>query len=627
MILRLTLSLFLATISLFIYAQDRTIPSESKIERVIVFLSGAQIERTASVSIPVGTSSIVFHDLSPEIEEQSIQVKGAGNFTILSVSRQNNYLNEQKSNEEVKALDKRLSVLNDEIDIKQNNILILKKEEDMLAANQSVGNGGAGLDLNKLKQVLEFQRTRLTENKLKQLENEKAVKRLVEDINKLQKQIQDVRAKTRNNTSDLAVKVSAKALAAGTFRITYLIKNATWYPSYDIRASELNKPVDLIYRANISQQSGEEWKNVKLVLSSGDPSRGGNKPTLRPYQIGYNVATYTTNANITLVTGRVADVQDGSGMAGVNVRVKGSSIATVSDASGNYAIQIPAANSILEYSYIGYETINQPVNSAVANVRLSPSQVMLREVVITGYNGEGDPGASTALSGRTSGLKIRGISTPQSTVPLQVEVQQNQTTVQFDVAQPYTIPSDGKQLAVELAEHHLAAEFNYYAVPKVSEDAYLIASLTGINELNLMSGEANIFFEGAFLGKTLINVQNTSDTLTVSLGVDRNLVVKRIQQKDQNDKSLMGSNLRATRSFAYQILSRKPIAVTLNLEDQIPVSTSSEVSVEKLELSDAKLDANSGMLSWKLVLQPNEKKELKVAYQVKYPKNKPVRLE
>jgi hypothetical protein len=625
--LRLAPLVLLSTVTFLTRAQERSIPSDTKIDKVIVFLNGAQIERSSTVTLPSGASSILFQDLSPEIEEQSIQVKGAGNFTILSVSRQSNFLHEQKANDKVKSLEQRLSELNDQADIKQNNILILKKEEDLLAANQSVGNGGAGLDLNKLKQVLEFQRARLTENKLKQLDNEKATKRIREEMVKVQKQIKEVKDQTSNNTSDIEVKVNAKAPLTGTFKITYLIKNATWYPSYDIRATEVNKPVDLIYRANVSQHSGEEWKNVKLVLSSGDPSRGGNKPTLKPYQIGYNVANYTADASISRVSGRITSMQDGLAIPGASIRVKGTSIGTVADANGNYSIQIPSANSILVYSFIGYEFLERPVRTAVANVRLKEDQQALNEIVIADYSPESDPAVSAALAGKASGVLIRGMSSVPSSVPLQVAVQQNQTTVQFEVAQPYTILSDGKQLAVELAAHHLAADYNYYAVPKISEDAYLTASLKGINELNLMSGEANIFFEGAFLGKTLIDVQDTNDTLTVSLGVDKNLLVKRIQQKDQNDKSLIGSNLRATRSFTYQILSRKATPVTLNLEDQIPVSTSSDVTVEKLELSNASLDANSGSLSWKLQLQPNEKKEFKLTYQVKYPKNRPVQLE
>lgn len=431
----------------------------------------------------------------------------------------------------------------------------------------------------------------------------------------MQKQTNELRDKNRNNTSDIVVKVNAKAPTAGTFKITYLIKNARWYPSYDIRATEVNKPVDLVYRANISQQSGEAWKNVKLVLSSGDPSRGGNKPTLKPYQIGYNTSSYSPAANINRVSGRITDMQDGSALSGVSIRVKGTSIGTASDANGDYAIQIPSGSASLEYAFVGYETIERPVTAAVASVQLEPNTASLNEIVVAG------------LAGKVQGVAIRGASSVPGSIPLQVAVQQNQTTVQFEVAQPYTMLSDGKQLTVELAEHHIAADYNYYAVPKLSQDAYLNASLTGITDLNLMSGEANIFFEGAFLGKTLIDVQQASDTLTVSLGVDKNLLVKRVQQKDQNNRSLIGSNMRATRSFAYQISSRKAAPVMLHIEDQIPVSTSNEVTVEQSELSGAALDANSGMLTWKLPLQPSEKKELEVVYHVKYPKNKPVQLE
>jgi hypothetical protein len=597
--------------------QEKNLPSDSKIERVIVFLHGAQVERTAQVAIPNGTSTIFFKDLSPEIDEQSIQVKGVGSFTILSVNRQSNYLNEQKVTEDIQKLEDRITDLKDEQEIQQNNIQILIKEEQMLASNQSIGNGGAGLDLNKLKQALEFQKTRLTENKLKQLSSTKAIKKLDEQIRKLQNQVNEIKGKSKSNTSDIAVKVNAKSSVSGSFKISYLVKNATWYPTYDLRAADVNKPVELIYRANISQQCGEEWKNVKLVLSSGDPSRGGTKPSLRPYQIGYNISNYTASSNITTVSGKITDAQDGSSLPGVSIRIKDTSIGTSSNASGQYSIQIPSPNSILQYSFIGYETIERPVLSAEANIQMNADQRSLDEVVVTAY----------AVQGKVKGLQIRGKSSLPQTIPLQVQFQENQTSVQFEVEQPYSISSDGKLLTVEIGEHQLKADYRYYAVPKLREEAYLTAAITGISELNLLSGEANIFFEGAFLGKTLINMENTSDTLSVSLGADKNVLVKRVQQKEQNEKSFVGSNQRATRVFTFEVLSRKSQPLKLTLEDQIPVSNTGEVTVESQELSGAKLDEATGMLKWNLDLQPNEKKVLKMMYQVKYPKNRKINLE
>lgn len=610
--------------SVLLAADERKIVVETKMQRVIVFLNGAQIERSAQAAVPSGISEVVFKGLSSQIEEQSIQVKGTGKFTILSVNKQTDFLQAQQLSETLSKMRDRISELSDEREIQQNSIAILKKEEDMLASNQNVGNGGAGLDLNKLKQALDFQKARLNENKVKQLSSLKEIARLDAQIKKMQNQLEEESGKPQNKTSNIVVKVSASAAVSGSFTVTYLVKSASWYPSYDIRASDVNKPVDLIYRANISQQSGEDWKNVRLVLSSGDPSMGGAKPTLLPYQIGYNVSRISSAANITSVKGRVADEKDNTALAGVSVRVKGTSIGTTSDANGNYTIQVPSSNSVLQFAYIGYETQELTARTEQLNVQLTSSNLQLNEVVVVGYGNQ----AKQQLVGRLPGVSIRGTSTlTKTSLPLEVEVQQHQTNVQFEVAQPYSITSDGKLLTVEIAEHQLEAEYRYYAVPKLSQEAYLTASVTGITELNLLSGEASLFFDGAYLGKTLLNTANTDDSLSLSLGVDKNVIVKRVQQREQNERSVIGSSQRASRAFQIEVLNRKAQPIHLVLEDQIPVSNTGDVTVEAKELSGAKLDEATGILKWDLKLQPQEKKITKLQYQVKYPKNRPLILE
>jgi hypothetical protein len=622
MLRRIILPLAFIVISFSLYSQDRKIPTESTIERVVVFLQGAQIERVAAVSIPMGISTIEFSGLSPEIDEQSIQVKGEGNFTILSVNRQNNFLNEQKFNAEIKDFEAKLADIRDRIETKRNEIMILEKEQEILAANQSIGNGGAGLDLNKLKVAIEFQKQRLTENRANQMKIQKVISALNAESSKTQMQLNELRSKSSTNTSDIAVKVDAKSAANANFYITYLVKNASWYPSYDLRATEVNKPIDLIYRANVTQRSGEEWKNVKLVLSSGDPSRGGNRPELKPYRIGYNINYAEQGTVITSVQGRVSDAANGSGLPGVSVRVKGSSIATTTNEQGSYSIQIPASGSVLVFSYIGFGTVERIVSSSQLNVSLRMDKQALNEVLVSASSAE-----NADQLEKLTRVVLRGNSALASSAPLQVEVLQSQTTVQFEVAQPYSISSDGKQLSVELSSSRLNADYRYHAVPKLSTDAYLAAAITGISELNLMSGEANIFFEGAFLGKTLINVQNTSDTLEISLGPDKNLVVTRTRQKEDNEKSFTGATHRATRSFLYTVLNRKTVPVRISIEDQLPISNSSEVTVERQELSNAQVNEATGALTWDFRLQPNEKKDFQMRYLVKYPKNRPVRLE
>jgi hypothetical protein len=486
----------------------------------------------------------------------------------------------------------------------------------MLAANQVIG--ADNLDVIKLKNALDFQNTRLKENKIKQLASNKETKKLNNRISKLEMQMQVMAGKGRRNTSDIVVKVTSKNEAQGAFRLSYLVKNATWFPSYDLRAGDITKPINLIYRANISQQSGEQWDHVKLVLSSGNPSVGGGSPSLRPYQIGYNVSNYSPVGNITSVSGQITDAQDRTGLPGVSIKIKGTSIGTVSDVSGRYVIQIPTPNAILEFRYVGYETQFSQVHSSTSDVQLRPSVSALNEVVVVGYGAYEKKKLSDKLDGRASGL---------ATVPLEVQTQERQTSVQFEVAQPYSIASDGKQLSVEIAEHKLTAEYKYFAVPKLRQDAFLTASVTGFGDLNLLSGEANIFFEGTYFGKTLINMENTNDTLSISLGADKDILVKRVQQKDQNEKTFSGATSKATRAYFIDVLNRKSKPINLTIQDQIPVSNSSDVIVTAQELSGATVENATGMLEWNLSLTSNVKKTVEMKYQVKYPRNKFVNLE
>ncbi len=596
-------------------SQEKTIQVKSKIENVIVFLQGAQVERTAQINIPTGNSTLVLESLSAEIDEQSIQVKGTGSFTILSVNKQSNFLKEQKFSENIQSLEKQISGIENQIQVKQNSLQVLKKEEEILSNNQMIGNGGAGLDLNKLKAVLQFQKSRLTEIKQEELIINNEIENLFEKIQNLKNQVNELKGKGRGNTSDIAIKVSSKSPSNGNFLITYLVKNARWFPTYDLRASDINKPIKLVYRANISQNSGEEWNNVKLLLSTGDPSNSVNKPSLRPYQIGYNIPSYQSSANITAVSGVITD-ENGSALPGVSIKIQGSSIGTSSDVNGNYSILIPSQNSIIEYNYIGYNSQSNPVNSPVANIRMIPNTQQLSEVVVTGK-----------LSGKAQGLNIRGYNVKNTNVPLNVDVLQNQTTVEFKVDQPYTISSEGKLLSVEIANYELATNYKYFAVPKLKNEAYLSAEITGVNDLNLLSGEANLFFNGSFLGKTLINMENANDTLSVSLGPDKNVLVNRTKEKGQNEKSFIGSNQRATRAFTFDLINKKTISVKLIIQDQVPVSTTADVSIENLVLSGAKLDEATGMITWEVDLLPNQTKQLRMKYEVKYPKSKPLILE
>lgn len=619
-------NLFLTIISYFgvciaAFAQVNTVPINSKITNATVFLSGAQVQRqTESVDVQQGVTSFVFAGLSSAIETQSIQAKGEGNFTILSVTSQQNFLVEKKNSDQKNIYLNNITNLNDKLTVLRNESEVYKAEEDMLIKNQVVMGPNVNYDLVKLKQALDFQKQRLTEAKNKQIEIRNQITKIQIELSKLNKQVSEIDGESLKNSNDVVVKVSAKSATKGKFSLTYMVKNAGWYPTYDIRAKDVSSPIELVYKANVSQNSGEDWKNVKLMLSSGNPTNNNIKPELGTYNLGFLSAGYYGNGSTTnsmkIARGRVVGADGNQALPGVAVRVNNTSVATVTDANGNFSLQIPAGGNILTFSYIGYQTLEQSIAANHMNVRLQPDVQTLNEVVVT-----------NALAGRVAGIQTKNSQQRLMSVPLEVNAVENQTNITFDIQNPYTILSDGKQFTVDIGNYNFNANYEYYAAPKFSNDAFLTAKIDGFNDINLISGEANIFFEGTFLGKTLLDLQNASDTLTFSLGVDKNVVIKREKQKEFNEKQFIGAYQRDNRSFLIDIKNRKSQAINLIVQDQLPVSTNGEITIEKPEINGAQLDAATGILTWKMLLQPNEQKKLNLKYQVKYPKNKPVNIE
>ncbi|MEB0261493.1 DUF4139 domain-containing protein, partial [Mucilaginibacter sp. 10I4] len=441
------------------------------------------------------------------------------------------------------------------------------------------------------------------------------------------KQINDILRGSSTVTSNILVMVSSKAAAQSQFTLTYLVNNANWYPTYDIRAKNVNSPITISYKANVSQQSGEDWKNVKLTLSTGNPTVSGGKPELSPYYLNYGMNYSGRQSAITKVTGRVFGQDDRLPLPGVAIRIKGTSIGTQTDAAGNYSIQVPNSSAILEYSFIGYEKMERTATVPVLNIGLKASSQQLNEVVVTGYssiegylqgkaagvNVQGSPGSASQIS-------IRGMRDKQST-PIEVQQVENQTNVEFNIANPYSVPSDGKQYLVEINEVNTDATYQYFVAPKLSTDVFLTARITDWNKYNFLSGEANLFFEGTFIGKSLIDTHAIADTLNLSLGTDKNIVVTRTLQKDLTEKQGFGSNKKETRDWLINVKNRKNQPVNLLVEDQVPVSQNSAIEVETQDVSGAQMDKLSGKLSWSQNLKPQDEKQLHLKYQVKYPKN------
>ncbi|MDR0692258.1 MAG: DUF4139 domain-containing protein [Prevotellaceae bacterium] len=249
------------------------------------------------------------------------------------------------------------------------------------------------------------------------------------------------------------------------------------------------------------------------------------------------------------------------------------------------------------------------------------------EVVVIGYGTSRRKNLTGGVKEPQAETLFEVAETPAQTAADYTRVNESQTNVEFIVDVPYTIVSDGQEHAVELATHTLPAKYEYHAVRKLEKDVFLIAKITGWESLNLLSGQANLFFEDKYVGKSYIETRQTEDTLTLSLGRDKNITVTRIRKKDFSEKQFLGNNVTETREWELTVHNKKKQPATITLEDQVPVSTDKEIKVEAMEISGAQHDLPTGKLTWRLELKPSESRSMTVKYTVKHPKNRKVVLE
>lgn len=509
-------------------------PVDSKISDVTVFLNKAQVTRQAKTRLEAGRTNVIVTGLTSQLDPGSIQVKGKGNFVILGISHQQNFLNEFNMPKELKSLKDSLSTLQKQVLLEQSQKEILNKEEQMLLSNQKIGGTNQNLTVAELKAMADFYRSRLGDIVSTRMKQDEKIKKLNEHIVRVNAQINSKNELYNRNTSEIVVSVSTEVAGSAELEINYVVANAGWYPIYDLRAANTKNPVQLSYKANVFQATGEEWKNVKLKLSTANPNQSGLKPELVSWFLDfYQPMSYSLSAKAAGMASRSAPMMEKK------------------EDLGDVEIE---AQSVADY-----------------------------------------------------------VNTVQTTL-----------STEFDISLPYTVSSASKPTLVDIHLYEMKSEYIYSVAPKLDADAFLIAKATGWEDFNLLPGEANIFFEGTFVGKSYIDPNNIKDTLAVSLGRDKRIVVKREKMKDLTSRSFMGSTKKESYAWEISVRNTKSEPIRITIEDQVPVSQNTQIEVSVLETGGAKFNKATGKLEWILEVKPNEAKKVSYKYEVKYPKDKQI---
>lgn len=596
----------------------------TEISKATVFIEGAHIHRKGETMIPKGKTLLQIRALSPHVNGKSINVKAEGNFTVLAVNHRLDYLTEVEKDEKIDSLTLEVEKIDLQLLEVNNKQEVLSAKQNLLNTNTDFG-GSNGVSIDELKKAVLFFETETRDIRAKQLQTKLKKKELEQHQLKLARQINELSTKTELPTSVIEIRVEAKTASRGFFTVDYPVANAGWFPKYDIRVTDVSKPLDLHYKANVYQNTGIDWKEIKLSLSTADPNASGIAPKLSTWFLNYERNTRFRNAgnigsldevlgangNYKTVYGQVTD-DAGEGLPGVNVVVKGTTIGTTTDLDGNYKLTV-SGSDVLVFSFVGFNTEQVKVGNR-PNVNLTMGGVTeLQEVVVTGY-------------GSSDSFARSYVPRPKAEV-ITTTVLQNQTSFTFELDIPYSVKSHDRKLTVDLKKHEIPADYQYFLVPKLDQDAFLIAQLVGWDKYNLLAGEANLFFEGTYVGQTILDPKAFADTLDISLGRDRGISVSRVRNDEFSQERTFGGNKIDSREFKIMIRNQKNQQVKMRVFDQVPVAVVNEISIDPIEISGGRLHEKSGIINWDLTLDPQKQGELLLRYEVKYPKKERVVLE
>ena len=557
-IMTLVCSLVLGT---FLLANEKEL-IKSTLNEATVYSQGAQLHHKASYTIKAGITEISIEGISSYIDPKSLQVKATGNVVIIDSKYTLFYPQpEVKANEGIPAkIVKEMAQLTDSLellgfDLKeiQDEIAIYKAAQNIISMNGAVrGSGKVNDSINLLKQTVEYYTNKMNEINKKLLALEKKKK----DKEKVQQRLQvryDNLQNYQNQTYDakkyapiprVIITLSAAEAASGKIAFSYLVSQAGWVPLYDIRSDSQTGKISLTYKAQVFQNSGIDWDNIKLNISTNNPYANKTKPELNPWYIDY----YAYKRKMELE----------------EISVRGARAIPQAAFNQGFMLDDATNKNLEEKPALGADQFTTVVHQLIA--------------------------------------------------------------AEFKIDLPYSIKSNNEKNLVLIKNSDLNTTFKYYSVPKVDPGVYLVAQMTKLDELQLVPASANIFFDGSYIGETYLDPTSMDDTLNLSLGKDPNIVVKRTLLKQKSKDKVVQDKRERTFSYQIEVQNNKSSAIQLIIQDQVPMTTNNDITIELLEKDSARELPGNGILEWDYKLKPGENKKLEFSFKVKHPKDQQINL-
>lgn len=622
-----------------------------KINKVTVFSSSAQVEKSIPLSLKQGFNEIILCGNSPYLRRQSIQFNNSSDFMITEFTPYIQTVRKDKSAEEkldaknkqlLSNLKDSLKKVNKEIYDVENLFEVYRKEYEVLYTIQTYYQNDSLLEAKKMKDVLSFYRNKSFEISTIFAKIKKESERLEEKKNELETNIQlilqgDEEAK-ENNINEYYIKLTLYSQndIQTSLQYMYSVGGIKWNPFYDLKFNKSSNDAQFLLKTEFQQNTAEDWEDVKLVFSTQDSEEQGEPFELEPMVYSLYSSNTSPKAYGTLV-GKIVDARTNEPMPFVNVIAMQNGVqkgGAQTDMEGNYIIKPLVSGSYeITASFVGYKrAVKKGVRasssgySSGGNLFLEPSEGKVSAVVCADYTIEGEEeikeyegileiGSDFAIVDDTKTISsFDDESSSQNTLATSL-------AKEYEVEMNYSIKSGEKAKIIPLEEKKANSFYKYNAVPKKEKIVYLSALLPSWEDMDLINAKAKIYIDESYVNDSYISTNQTSDTLSIPIGKEKRVVIDRkvsfTQPKKFNRK---GSILETTVTIDITAKNNKDQAVNLRIDDQVPVSNIEEISTEKNEISGAVIDEKTGLLYWDLNLNALESKAFTIKYTIRYPK-------
>ncbi len=626
-----------------IMAGDIKLPS--KITAVTVYNDQALITRTAKENIPSGIHKIIIPDLAWGMIDRSLKVTGTSSteVKISDIKIEQIFLDTIPQNRTAELYQQLTMLRTDKNSLERNNILFKSQYDAVDAMKESytkslsLENPGQKASVDEWNKLLDFVEKKKKEYADKMESTRREIDQKIAKIRVIEDEIKSIGGAAKKEQKQVTIILNATKSGTVTLEISYLILDAAWIPTYEIRASMADKSLQLVYSGNVKQTSSEDWTDVDLVLSTAKPAASENMPVLFrqtvdthpvPSNDSYQSRRSSpnrgrSNTEISFsgntISGKILDAQTGEPLSGANVIIEGTNIGGSANMDGDYVIyNVPDGVYNVRASMIGYQqvTASQVRISKTTGARqtfdLSSASINSQEVVIM---------ADRPLIQKSMTNAVR-VTSGDVIVNPEESISSNQVTSStFSIASKQTIPSDNQNHKVGIALDDIPVRFVYNVVPKILPTAFLVGKGKNPKEYPLLAGEANIFLDNSFVSSIQLKTIMPNDSFSVNLGADEGIGVERKLVNRFSEKvGTFSSKNRLTVEYENVIHNHKKYSIEVFVFDQVPVSIDEKITIEVFEPNPKVMLPNSdGIFQWIVTLRPGEKNTSKVKFAIEYP--------